>query len=88
MHIYLGQIYPPLINNRSLEHSYTEYILHMEECTYTQDRCTPLQLTIDILNSTTQNKIYQNAHIPRTDIPVLQLSTDLWNTTTPNKFYI
>ena len=49
---------PPLINNRSLECHYTKYVLHIIECTYTQERCAPLQSTIDLWNSTTQNKFY------------------------------
>ena len=39
-HIPQADIPPPLINNRSLKHHYTKLVLHIAECTYTQDRCT------------------------------------------------
>ena len=72
MHIYPGQMYlPPPINHRSMEYHYTKQVSHIAECTYTQGRCTPLQLTIDLWNTTTPNKfhILQNAHIPMADVP-------------------
>ena len=41
MHIYPGQMYPPLIELRPTEPDYTKSATDIAQCTYTQVRCTP-----------------------------------------------
>ena len=66
---------PPSIENRCLEYHYTNLgrSIYIEQCTYTYDRLTPLQLSIGALNTTTPNLadlyIYNNAYIPMADCP-------------------
>ena len=49
---------PPPIDHRCMQYHYTEYIKHIEECTYTEGRWTPLQLTIDVWNTATPKKFH------------------------------
>ena len=56
MHIYLGQMYPPPINHRSIEYHYTKAVAHKAECTYT--KAPLLQLTIHLWNTTTPHQFH------------------------------
>ena len=47
-------MYPPPVDHRSMEYHYTKEVSHIAECTYTKGPL--LQLTIDVWNTTTQNK--------------------------------
>ena len=47
----------------------------------------PLQLTIDVWNTTTP-KSFTDSRMYMYQGPLLQLTIDLWNTTTPNTFNI
>ena len=73
MHIYPWQIDPPWpIEHRCLEYHYTKLgrSIYIEQCIYTHGRLiTPLQSSIDALNTTTPNLAHlrNNAHIPMAD---------------------
>ena len=47
MHIYPWQMDYPPINHTSMLNCYIQEVSHITECTYTHDRLTPCQLTID-----------------------------------------
>ena len=48
-------MYPPPIDHRFMEYHYTKEVSHIAEWTYTK---APLQLTIDVWNTATQNKFH------------------------------
>ena len=52
----MADVPPPLIDHISMQHHYTKSVSHIAECTYTYGRHTPLQLTIDLWNTTTLNQ--------------------------------
>ena len=57
MHIYPWQMDPLPIEHRCLEYHYTKLgrSIYIEQCIYTHGRLTPLQLSIDALNTATPN---------------------------------
>ena len=52
MYIYPWQM-DPTTDQRSMLHYYIKEVSHITECTYTHDRLTPCQLTIDPCNTVT-----------------------------------
>ena len=65
------EIYTPLlIEPSATEPSYTMSVWHVEECRHTQAICTP-QLTLVLKSPTTPClfDMWQNADIPRSDVP-------------------
>ena len=69
MHIYPWQM-DPTSDQRSMLHCYIEEVSHITECTYTHDRLTPCQLTIDPCYTVTPSPC--------------QLTIDPCNTITPH----
>ena len=61
------------IDNRFMEYHYTKSVLHIPECTYTENTSNSLpQLTIDLWNTITPNNFHikQNTHILRINLPL------------------
>ena len=54
-HTLRAYVPPNPIDHRCMEYCYTKYVSHIAECIYTYGICTP-QLTIDVWNTTAQNK--------------------------------
>ena len=55
MHIYPWQMDPPPVNQKFMEYCYTQNVSHIAACTYT--KAPILQLTRDLWNTTTLNKL-------------------------------
>ena len=71
MHIYPWQIDPQSLEHRCLEYAtpnLADLYIYIEQCTYTHGRLTPLQSSIDALNTATPNLAHLMAdlHIYRT----------------------
>ena len=86
MHIYVGQMYPP-IDHKYMEYHYTTEVLHIAEYTYTKDPSSywPENYGIPLHQI---SFTYSRKHIYLGQMYPLQLTRDIWSTTIPNKCHM